>query len=201
MRALYLFYCKLLVVVVDALRRTLTRRRYHYPAVTNNIEITVETYVRLAAHPNIVGGKMSHGNVSRHLQVSLHPDIDHSHFQLYSGFGQQLFPIVSMGASGVIDGLAAFFPKTVVRLYNLTTSLPLDEEKMKEIGKLQFAVSSTEEMVGAYGIVGIREAIFRVLGMGSMEVGRLPLRGSMGHGEWEKWTECVERIQKLEGAL
>jgi len=179
----------------------LTRCRYHYPAVTNNIEISVETYVHLATHPNIVGAKMSHGNVSRHLQVSLNPDIEHSHFHLYSGFGQQLFPIVSMGGAGVIDGLASFFPKTVVRLFKLSISLPLDENKLGEIRKLQFAVSSTEEMVAAYGIVGIREAIFRVLGMGNMEVGRLPLRGSMGHGEWEKWTEHVDRIQKIEDAL
>jgi len=174
---------------------------YHYPGVTNNISIALDTYTQLAAHPNIVGCKMSHGNVSHHLQVSLDPEIDHSAFHLYSGFGQQLFPIVSMGGSGVIDGLAAFFPKTVVKLFELTTTLPITKESLAEIGRLQYAVSSTEEMVGKYGIVGIKEAIYRVLGMGTLEGSRLPLKGSMGHGEWEKWGVVVDRIKKLEDSL
>ena len=76
---------------------------------------------------------MSHGNVSHHIQVALHPSIDRTNFHLYSGFGQQLYPIVSLGGAGVIDGMAAFFPKTVVRLYNLTVSLPADQEQMMEI--------------------------------------------------------------------
>jgi 2-keto-3-deoxy-L-rhamnonate aldolase len=144
---------------------------------------------------------MSHGNVSHHLQVSLDPEIDHPNFQLYSGFGQQLFPIVSMGGAGVIDGLAAFFPKTVVKLFNLSIKGEYTKADMKEIGTLQFAVSSTEEMVGKYGIVGIKEAIYRVLGMGTMEGSRLPLKGSMGHGEWEKWSVCVDRIKALEASI
>jgi 2-keto-3-deoxy-L-rhamnonate aldolase len=175
--------------------------RYHYPGVTNNISISPETYTKLAAHPNIVGCKMSHGNVSHHIQVSLDPNIDHSKFHLYSGFGQQLFPIVSMSGSGVIDGLAAFFPRTVVRLFQLATTLPLDKPRMQEIGKLQYAVSSAEEMVGKYGIVGIKEAIYRVTGMGTLEGGRLPLKGNMGNGEWEKWSVVIERMKKLEDSL
>ncbi|KAI9746055.1 MAG: hypothetical protein M1818_000736 [Claussenomyces sp. TS43310] len=174
---------------------------YHYPGVTNNVQVETSTYTYLAAHPNIVGAKMSHGNVSHHLQVSLDPAIDHAQFRLYSGFGQQLFPIVSLGGAGVIDGLAAFFPRTVVRLMQLSTTLPYTEEAMEEIGRLQFAVSSTEEMVGKYGIVGIKEAIYRVLGMGTMEGSRLPLKGSMGHGEWEKWGLCIDRMKELEASV
>lgn len=174
---------------------------YHYPGVTNNIVIDISSYVTLAGHSNIVGGKMSHGNMSHHLQVSLHPEIDHAGYVLYSGFGQQLFPMVSMGGAGVIDGLAAFFPHTVVRLFNLSHSPPYSADTMKEIGELQFAVSSVEEMVGKHSIVGIKEAIYRVLGMGTMEGSRLPLKGSMGSGEWEKWSKDIARIETLEVKL
>jgi 2-keto-3-deoxy-L-rhamnonate aldolase len=106
-----------------------------------------------------------------------------------------------MSGSGVIDGLAAFFPRTVVRLFQLATTLPLDKPRMQEIGKLQYAVSSAEEMVGKYGIVGIKEAIYRVTGMGTLEGGRLPLKGNMGNGEWEKWSVVIERMKKLEDSL
>lgn len=32
--------------------------RYNYPGVTNNLIVGMDTYVKLAAHPNIVGCKM-----------------------------------------------------------------------------------------------------------------------------------------------
>lgn len=175
--------------------------RYHYPGVSNNVEITIETYVTLALHKNIVGAKMSHGNVSHHFQVSLHPDIDHAQFHLYSGFGQQLYPVVSMGGAGVIDGLAAFFPKTVVRLYNMAISLPADAEQMKEICRLQFAVSSMEEFVGKHGIVGIKVAIAKLLEMGGELEMRLPIAQNVEDEDWRKWSAQVERIKKIEDSL
>jgi 2-keto-3-deoxy-L-rhamnonate aldolase len=39
--------------------------RYNYPGVTNNIMVSPESYVRLAAHPNIVGCKMYEGLFNR----------------------------------------------------------------------------------------------------------------------------------------
>ena len=56
-------------------------------------------------------------------------------------------------------------------------------------------------MVGKYGIVGIKEAIYIVTRMGRMEGSRLPLKRNMGHGKWEKWSVCAERMKKLEDSL
>lgn len=105
---------------------------------------------------------------------------------------------MSLGAAGVIDGMAAFFPCTVVRLFNLTIEREYSSAVLKEIGELQWAVSSCEEMVGKYGIVGIKEAIHRILGLGTLEGSRLPLVGSMGEGEWEKWSGIVGHMTSLE---
>jgi 2-keto-3-deoxy-L-rhamnonate aldolase len=169
--------------------------------VTNGISVTPETYTILAQHPNIVGCKMSHGNVSHHVQVSLDPEIDHKKFRVYSGFGQQLGPIVFFGAAGVIDGLAAIYPKTVSRLMSLAEKRPIEPSALDEIHKLQFVVSAAEEYIGAYGIIGIKEAVHRVLGMGTSEGGRLPLKGKLPDGTWEKWDEVLARIQKIEDSL
>jgi 2-keto-3-deoxy-L-rhamnonate aldolase len=163
--------------------------------------ITPETYTILAQHPNIVGCKMSHGNVSYHVQVSLDPEIDHKKFRVYSGFGQQLGPIVFFGAAGVIDGLAAIYPKTVSHLMELAEKRPITPEALEEIQKLQYAVSSAEEFIGAYGIVGIKEGVKRVLGMGTMEGGRLPLKGKLPDGAWEKWDKVMSRMKKLEESV
>ncbi|KAH6711977.1 hypothetical protein BKA61DRAFT_553240 [Leptodontidium sp. MPI-SDFR-AT-0119] len=174
---------------------------YNYPGVTNNITVSLETYTKLAAHPNIVGCKMSHGNVSHHLQVSLDPAIDHTKFRVYSGFGQQLGPIVFFGAAGVIDGLAAIYPGTVAHLFELAAKRPIEPETLLEVQKLQFAVSRAEEFVGKWGIVGIKEAVYRVLGMGTLEGGRLPLKGRLPEGEWEAWSVATEAMSSFEATL
>ncbi|KAF2746801.1 aldolase [Sporormia fimetaria CBS 119925] len=173
---------------------------YNYPGVTNNIMLSPETYRILAQHPNIVGCKMSHGNVSYHVQVSLHPDIDHDKFRVYSGFGQQLGPIVFFGAAGVIDGLAAIFPKTVVRLMELAEQRPIKPDVLAEVQALQYAVSTAEEFIGNWGIVGIKEAIYRVLMIGTLEGGRLPLTGKLPDGEWAQWekSRAIQSIRVFE---
>ncbi|KAL5115244.1 hypothetical protein ACEQ8H_006836 [Pleosporales sp. CAS-2024a] len=174
---------------------------YNYPGVTNGVMLTPETYRILAQHANIVGCKMSHAVVSWHNQVSLDPKIDHNKFKVYSGLGQQLAPIVFLDAAGVIDGLAAIYPKTVCTLMKLAEARPITDENLKKIKELQYTVSTTEEFIGKYGIVGIKEAVKRVTGYGTIEGGRLPIKGKLPEGEWEKWTEVWERIQKMEDSL
>ena len=125
------------------------------------------------------------------MQVALDPAIDHSRFHVYSGFGNQLGPIVAFGAAGVIDGMAAFYPKTVVRLMRLVQKATSGEEVLDEKGKaemqqLQFVVSLAEEFVMRYGIIGIKEAVYRVAGFGNLEGGRLPIRGKLPDGAWDK---------------
>lgn len=141
---------------------------------------------------------MSHGVVSHHVQVSLDPAIDHDNFRVYSGFGQQLGPIVFFGAAGVIDGLAAIYPRTVSRLFELASQRPITNENLKEIQRLQFAVSRAEEFVGRWGVVGIKEGIYRVLGIGNLDGGRLPLAGALPTGEWEKWNVHTDGMKQIE---
>jgi 2-keto-3-deoxy-L-rhamnonate aldolase len=127
----------------------------------------------------------SHGNVPLHVQVSLDPAIDHDKFRVYSGLGNQLGPVVAFGAAGVIDGLAAAYPKTVVRLMDLTLKDQPTKDEREEIRWLQFAISQGEELVMRSGVLGIKEACFRVAGFRNLEGGRLPLKGKLPEGAWE----------------
>ncbi|KAK4447322.1 hypothetical protein QBC34DRAFT_132008 [Podospora aff. communis PSN243] len=175
---------------------------YNYPGVTNGVVVLPETYTVLARHEKIVGCKMSHGNVSHHVQVSLDPEIDHEQFRVYSGFGQQLGPIVQFGAAGVIDGLAAFFPRTVVRLFSLVEAGSQDTESKKEALRLQYVVSRAEEFIVRYGILGIREGVYRAAGFGNQEGGRLPLRGRLTEADWEKGSKLfLKAIEATEAKL
>ncbi|KAI1112319.1 dihydrodipicolinate synthase [Nemania sp. NC0429] len=176
---------------------------YYYPGVSNNVKITPSTFVTLAAHPNIVGCKLSHGDVSAHAQIASSPAIDHDNFRTFTGLGQQLLPVVAVGGAGAIDGCAGFFPKTVVRLYELSTRTALAEEEARERRRLQFKVSSVEELVARFGTVGIKEAISRLRGFGDRDGTRLPLHGGIpgGDAEWANWKGIVDSMQQEEDRL
>lgn len=136
--------------------------------------------------------------MSYHVQVSLHPKIDHSKFRVFSGFGQQLGPIVVFNAGGVIDGLAAIYPKTVTRLFGLAAKRPLDEATLEEVRRLQWKVSAAEEFIVNNGILGIREGIYKVLGFGHLSGGRLPLRGALAEGTYDKWSDILGQMAEEE---
>ncbi|KAI1170452.1 dihydrodipicolinate synthase [Nemania sp. FL0916] len=173
---------------------------YHYPGVSNNVKMTPSTFVALAKHPNIVGCKLSHGDVSVHAQIAANPAIDHARFRTFTGLGQQLLPVVAVGGAGAIDGCAAFFPKTVVRLYELSIRDSPSGEEVAERRRLQFKISAMEELVAKFGTVGIKEAISRLRGFGDRDGTRLPLHGGIpgGDAEWANWKDLADSLQKVE---
>ncbi|RYP71122.1 hypothetical protein DL771_005056 [Monosporascus sp. 5C6A] len=176
---------------------------YHYPGVSNNVKVVPSTYATLSKHPNIVGCKLSHGDLSYHAQIAANPAIDHTKFHTFSGLGQQLLPVVAVGGAGAIDGSAGFFPKTVVKLYELSLMNSLTEEEVKRRQLLQFKVSCVEELVVKYGTVGIKEAISRLRGFGDRDGTRLPLYGGIpgGDAEWAKWKEIIDMMEEEESSL
>jgi 2-keto-3-deoxy-L-rhamnonate aldolase len=174
---------------------------YHYPGVSNNIKISTSTIRTLAAHPNIVGAKFSHSDLSVHAQVALDPEIDHDHFVLFTGLGQHLFPAVQVGCAGAIDGLAAFYPASMVRLFELASAESMGKAERDEARKIQWAASSAEELVVKGGLVAIKEAIARVLGFGHKEGTRLPLKGGLGDEEWNRWGPVMAEMERVESAV
>lgn len=177
---------------------------YHYPGVSNNVKVVPSTYATLSKHPNIVGCKLSHGDMSYHAQVASNPHIDHAQFQTFSGLGQQLLPVVAVGGAGAIDGCAGFFPKTVVKLYALsskTVGLTADEARRRRA--LQYKLSAMEELIVQTGTVGIKEAISRLRGFGDPDGTRLPLVGGLPGGDaaWAKWKECIDAMEEEENSV
>lgn len=171
--------------------------------MSNNVRITTSTFVTLAKHPNIVGCKLSHGDISALTQIASNPEIDHDHFRTFTGLGQQLLPVIAVGGVGAIDGCAGFFPKTVVRLYELSVKTRPTDEELAERRRLQFKISSIEELVARFGTVGIKEAISRLRGLGDRDGTRLPLHGGIpgGDAEWANWQGIADIVQEEEDRL
>jgi len=169
---------------------------YHYPGVTNNIVVAPSTFERLAQHANIVGCKLSHGDIPDHTLIASSPKIDPSHFKVFSGLGQNLLPVLTVGGQGAIDGLAGIFPRVVVKLFNMFQE-GADNKKLRE---LQFKICEGERLIGKWGTVGIKEAIARCWGLGDKEGARLPLQGGFrgGEQEWSNWSGVYEGLKQLE---
>lgn len=58
---------------------------------------------------------------------------------------------------------------------------------LKEVQELQLVMSSVEEILGNEDIVGIREDIYKLPGMSTLEGGRLPRKGGWRMGLWRDW--------------
>lgn len=169
--------------------------------MSNNVKVLPSTYETLSKHPNIVGCKLSHGDLSSCIQIASNPSISALEFACFTGLGQQLLPVIAVGFAGAIDGSAGFFPKTLVRLYQLCTLTQLSREELQERKLVQYRVSCMEEIVVRFGTVGIKEAISRLRGFGMVDGTRLPLLGSMGHEEWARWKGVLDAVEEIEQSL
>ncbi|EWC43692.1 hypothetical protein DRE_01579 [Drechslerella stenobrocha 248] len=182
---------------------------YNYPAVTNNLQLSLSLMKQLATHPNIVGCKLSHGNMSHHLIISSSPEIDHSGFRVYTGLGQQLLPLLlsGPGAAGAIDGSAAYFPKTLLRIFALARKITtagggVTAEDWKEVHALQCAYSEAEEWVVKFGTVGIKEGVNQMLGISvGLDGGRLPFCETHVRKEFDRYRPAFEAVQEFERKL
>lgn len=95
----------------------------HYNAIANNVDIpivlynipsrtgvniAIDTYVQLAEHKNIVAVKEASGNIGYVAKIiqSVGDKMD-----VYSGNDDQIIPLMSLGAKGVISVLSNIMPK------------------------------------------------------------------------------------------
>jgi 4-hydroxy-tetrahydrodipicolinate synthase len=88
---------------------------YNVPGRTGS-NITAETTLRLAEHPNIIGTKEASGNLVQCMEIAKHKPAD---FLLISGDDLLTVPLIALGGEGVISVLANAFPNI---FYEMTHS-------------------------------------------------------------------------------
>lgn len=83
----------------------------------------------------------------------------------------------------------------------LASQRPVSDENLVEIRRLQHAVSRAEEYIGRTGVLGIREGVIRVAGLGGPG-GRLPLAGRTAEADWEVLSKrFLSEIDQIEKSL
>jgi 2-keto-3-deoxy-L-rhamnonate aldolase len=168
---------------------------YYFPGVSNNLEITPATVAKLSAHPNIVGIKMSHGNVSHYIQVGLNPEVQQNNFSVMTGLGQLLLPAMVAGVEGTIDAISGAYPKTLVKLFEL-----IKAGKIAEAQKIQYVVSQVEEIIVKHGPVGTKYAITNYLGYGN-EGARAPIDQNLTAAQIAVFEPALQAAAALEKSL
>lgn len=81
--------------------------------------------------------------------------------------------MLAIGGVAAIDGLAGCFPRVVVRLFNTfneTSAKGTSKGDLVSMRELQFRICEGEKLVATWGVVGMKEAIARMWGMGDKKV-------------------------------
>ncbi len=101
---------------------------YDVPSRTG-VGIQPQTYLELSKHPNIVAAKEASGNISAVAKtISMCGDA----LDIYSGNDDQIVPLMSLGAKGVISVLANVMPRQTHDICQLFL-----DGKVKESARLQ----------------------------------------------------------------
>ena len=132
--------------------------RVHTPIILYNVpsrtgcSFTASTYQQLSKHPNICGVKEASGNFGLITETRKLCGDD---FYIWSGNDDQVVPMMSLGAKGVISVVSNILPEVMVKMSHLCL-----EGKFEEAAKLQI------------DYIDLSNALF-------MEVNPIPVKAAM----------------------
>jgi len=142
---------------------------YNFPGVTQGTDLSSDILLKLAKHPNIVGVKLTCGNIGKMARIV--PEVNRDEFAVFSGTVDALIPALAAGASGAIGGLCNLAPKSIARLYRLW----LTGGDRKEVAKIQKLAADGDALVTKMGVIaGTKYALEFYHGYGGE--GRRPIQ-------------------------
>ena len=124
---------------------------YNMPASTG-IDLSAETILELAGHPNIIGLKESSGNVVKMGQVVEGAD---DNFQVLAGSGSFLLPALSIGARGGVMALASVAPHQLAGIVSGFDQGSLDKAREMQLR----LISANAAVTTKFGIPGLKAAL------------------------------------------
>lgn len=142
---------------------------YNFPTVTAGQDLDSDIIAKLAQHQNIVGTKLSCGNIGKIQRVA--SQFSPTDFAVFPGRSDAYWAGLNAGGAGVIAALVNLVPKLHVKLYRLHQEGKFEEAKKlsAELGHGDWAASK----VG--GIGGLKAVISQNFGYGGPVV-RGPLK-------------------------
>lgn len=134
---------------------------YNFPAVTSGIDLDSDIIAELsAANPNIVGCKLTCGNLGKLHRVA-HDQRTTKPFAAFAGKSDFFLHGLVAGSNGVIAAAANLAPAVHVHLLKL-----YDEGKIKEAQDIQTRLSQADWVLVQLGVAGLKAALDRYYGYG-----------------------------------
>jgi 4-hydroxy-2-oxoglutarate aldolase len=171
---------------------------YNYPGAVSGMDMSSDTIIELAKHPNIVGCKLTCGNTGKLNRIAAAtraatPSEPGSGFMCFGGSADFTLQTLIGGGSGIIGGFANIAPKACVKLVDL-----FETGQIKEARKLQAIIARGDWAAIQGGIVGTKAAMLAHFGYGGYCRKPLPRPGK---DEVNRWRDAFDEVVRLENAL
>lgn len=153
---------------------------YNFPAAAGGVNLDSDVILELAAHPNIVGCKLTCGDTgklarivtnardSEDLVSNRHRNGVPGGFLVLSGSADFLLQTLVVGGSGTIAGLANIGPRTCVRVVQLYRKFERDGDMaaLREAQKLQGILATADWVAIKGGFPTVKDALTLFCGYG-----------------------------------
>lgn len=110
----------------------------------SGVDLDSDFIIELADHPNCMGTKLTCAGIGKGTRIAAHVQSKeylarHGPFQVLPGFTDYLLPALVTGHTGCITGTGNVIPKTIVKLFDLSTKAieTGDQKLFKEAQQLQ----------------------------------------------------------------
>lgn len=172
---------------------------YNYPGAVSGLDLSSDLIVKLSAHPNIVGVKLTCGNTGKLNRIvaatkSAKPSVaGQPSFLVLGGSADFTLQTLVGGGHGILAGLGNIAPKAcieTIRLYR--------EGRVAEAQKMQEIVASGDWAAIQGGIVSTKAGMQSWYGYGGYARSPLPRPTS---DESAKWKEGFRDLVILEKSL
>lgn len=156
---------------------------YNFPGAVAGLDLSSDVIIRLGReHPNIVAAKFTCGNTGKLGRVAAalnSSEKKHSgdesacssngDFLCFAGSGDFLLPALSVGAVGVIGGIANVAPRAVVKLYDA-----FRDGRREEAQQIQEIIGRGDWTAIQSGIIGVKVCLQEYDGYGGWARKPLP---------------------------
>lgn len=171
---------------------------YNYPGAVNGMDLSSDIIIKLSAHPNIVGVKLTCGNTGKLARVAaatrkLSKDFDPSYPEFLVLAGSADFTLQSLiaGGHGILAGLANIAPKACLKTMKL-----YHDGKLAEAQEMQDVLAAGDWTAIQGGVVGTKAGLQAWQGYGGFCRSPLPKPNAEQAKEWKEGFRDLVMLEK-----
>lgn len=169
---------------------------YNFPGACAGLDLSSDTVIALAEHPNIVGVKLTCGNTGKLARVAAATTTKKTSgvpFRTFGGSVDFTLQTLVVGGHGIIGGLANIAPRTCIKVMELWNQGLIEEAR-----ELQALVARGDWAAIQGGFVSVKAALKENFGYGGQP--RKPtafLEGDALKAQLDAFSELVDYEKKL----